>query len=260
MRLLKPLLPPLCKHGAARPTWQRRWLPPTLQTRHSAADVRSNAQKLVNALWADRVSQLKAACNTLNIIKHCIRHVVIDLWCMLSYVWVADGRILSLKQSLLEINQLFHNDWLLSRHEEHIQCRWCSWENDWARQIHSPPRYTGACGKCLGCHTKTRDILCLISHCGCQFPLPGCRQLADMFPMSSLLSRFLKLYVLMAFKSMGSRSSCQRCLKSIWPTFGTLLGFSLTWTTRRSRYTQQVPFTISSPYQLLGNDNDRMTM
>lgn len=44
MRLLKPLLPPLCKHGAARPTWQRRWLPPTLQTRHSAADVRSNAQ------------------------------------------------------------------------------------------------------------------------------------------------------------------------------------------------------------------------
>lgn len=129
--------------------------------------------KLINALWADRVSQLKAACNTLNIIKHCIRHVVIDLWCMLSYVWVADGRILSLKQSLLEINQWFHNDWLLSRHEEHIQCRWCSWENDWAHQIHSPPRYTGACGKCLGCHTKTRDILCLISHCGCQFSLPG---------------------------------------------------------------------------------------
>ena len=156
-----------------RPTWQKRWLPPTLQTRHSAADVRSNAQKLINALWADRVSQLKAACNTLNIIKHCIKHVVIDLWCMLSYLWVADGRILSLKQSLLEINRWFHNDSLLSRHEEHIQCRWCSWENDWAHQIHSPPRYTGACGKCLGCHTKTRNILCLISHCGCQFPLPG---------------------------------------------------------------------------------------
>lgn len=49
--LVKPLLPPLCKHGALRrPTWQRRWLPPTLQTRHSAADVRSNAQKLINAL------------------------------------------------------------------------------------------------------------------------------------------------------------------------------------------------------------------
>lgn len=133
--------------------------PPMKKTRHSAADVRSNA--------------LKTACNTLNIIKHCIRHVVIDLWCMFSYLWVADGRILSLKQSLLEINQWFHNDSLLSRHEEHIQCRWCSWENDWAHQIHSPPRYTGACGKCLGCHTKTRDILCLISHCGCQFPLPG---------------------------------------------------------------------------------------
>lgn len=80
---------------------------------------------------------------------------------------------------------------------------------------HSPPRYTGACGKCLGCHTKTRDILCLISHCGCQFPLPGsttCWHVSHEFIVFCLGSWMLCFN---AFKSMGSRSSCQRCLKSI---------------------------------------------